>query len=130
MDGNLALPDFQVRFSPAQQAAVAALLARFDADPSSPPSVKQCLESISEDVFNALLDQGRLIRVAPDVVFEREAYEQMVARIRATIEQTGQITVADCRDLFHTSRKYALALLEYLDGIRVTRREGDVRTLR
>jgi len=34
------------------------------------------------------------------------------------------------RDLFDTSRKYALAFLEYLDAKGVTRRVGDERVLR
>ena len=38
--------------------------------------------------------------------------------------------MAQVRDLFDTSRKYALALLEYLDTARVTRRVGDARVLR
>ena len=39
------------------------------------------------------------------------------------------ITVADFRDRYQTSRKYALAFLEYLDRINVTRRDGDFRRL-
>jgi selenocysteine-specific elongation factor len=34
------------------------------------------------------------------------------------------------RDLFDTSRKYALALLEYLDAKGITKRVGDERILR
>ncbi|MCD6230263.1 MAG: SelB C-terminal domain-containing protein, partial [Dehalococcoidia bacterium] len=34
----------------------------------------------------------------------------------------GSITVAQVRDLFGTSRKYALALMEYLDKQKITRR--------
>jgi Elongation factor SelB, winged helix len=33
------------------------------------------------------------------------------------------------RDLFGTSRKYALSLLEHLDDEHITRRNGDVRGL-
>jgi selenocysteine-specific elongation factor len=40
------------------------------------------------------------------------------------------ITLAQVRDLFGTSRKYAQAILEYLDETRVTRRVGDERVLR
>ncbi len=123
----LALPDFQPRFTPAQQSAVDKLLAQFRAAPYNAPSIKQCLEVVSEDVFSALLEQETLVRVAPDVVFGRETYEDMVRSIRQYIQDHGQITVAECRDLFDTSRKYALALLEYLDHIHLTRREGDVR---
>ena len=54
----------------------------------------------------------------------------MVARVTDTIDQKGEITVADVRDLFDTSRKYAVGLLEHLDSERVTQRVGDVRTLR
>jgi selenocysteine-specific elongation factor len=34
------------------------------------------------------------------------------------------------RDAFNTSRKYALALLEYTDEQRLTKRVGDERVLR
>ena len=50
------------------------------------------------------------------------AYQEALAR--------HGITVAQVRDLFDTSRKYALALLEYLDAKGVTRRAGDERVLR
>ncbi len=129
--GNfLALADFRPQFSPTQQAASDTLLSQFRADPFSPPGIKQCLEFVPEDVFNALVELGALVRVAPDVVFDRVTYEVLVAGVRQHIQAHGQITVADLRDHFHTSRKYALALLEHLDQIRVTRREGDTRILR
>jgi selenocysteine-specific elongation factor len=40
------------------------------------------------------------------------------------------LTVAQFRDQFNTSRKYALAFLEHLDLIGVTIREGDNRRLK
>ncbi len=126
----LSSPAFSPRFSPAQQAAVDKLLASFRAAPYNSPSSKQCLEVVSDEVFDALLEQGILVRVAPDVVFDRAAYDVLLAGVRETIQARGQITVGDLRDRFETSRKYALALLEHLDAIRITRREGDVRTLR
>ncbi len=54
----------------------------------------------------------------------------MVNRIVQHIKDKGEITVAQVRDMFGTSRKYALALMEHLDSQRVTRRVGDVRLLR
>jgi selenocysteine-specific elongation factor len=38
--------------------------------------------------------------------------------------------VGQVRDAFNTSRKYALALMEYLDDQRITKRVGDERVLR
>ena len=60
---------------------------------------------------------------------EKGAYEQMVEYVRTALEQDAKITVADVRDRFETSRKYALALLEHLDDRGLTVREGDFRRL-
>lgn len=54
----------------------------------------------------------------------------MVEQVRGRILQNGQISVAEARDLFSTSRKYVLALLEHLDAAGVTIRDGDFRKLR
>jgi len=48
----------------------------------------------------------------------------------AHLREHQSITVAEVRDLFNTSRKYALGLLEDLDSRRMTKRVGDVRVLR
>lgn len=121
---------FQVTFTPEQERAIQELLAEFDRQPYSPPSVSEAIARVGADVFQALVDQGRLVRVSEDVAFTASAYERMVAGVREFIEREGSITVAQVRDLFRTSRKYALALMEHLDAERITRRVGDVRILR
>ena len=42
----------------------------------------------------------------------------------------GRLTVAQVRDMFKASRKYALALMEHLDARGVTARVGDDRVLK
>ncbi|MGQ9458294.1 MAG: SelB domain-containing protein, partial [Anaerolineae bacterium] len=124
------LATHEVRFTPAQEEAVARLLGEFRAQPYTPPSWVQAAAAVGEDVLNALVAQGRLVRVSEEVLFLRETYEEMVARVVAYIQEHGSITVAQVRDLFNASRKYALALMEHLDERRVTRRVGDERVLR
>jgi selenocysteine-specific elongation factor len=126
----LALPGHQIRFSEAQQARVSKLQHRFDGNPFSPPSVKETVAELGEDLYLALLDLDEYIQVSPEVVFRRRDYDVMVARVRETILKNGQVTAAEVRDLFCTSRKYALALLEHLDSAGVTMRDGDFRRLR
>jgi selenocysteine-specific elongation factor len=120
----------EVRFTPAQQEAVERLLAEFQAQPYTPPSWAQAAAAVGEDVLGALVAQGRLVRVSDEVLFLRETYDEMVARVVAFIQEHGSITVAQVRDLFNASRKYALALMEHLDERRITRRVGDERVLR
>ena len=126
----LALPGHAIRFSAGQQAKAEGLLAKFAAAPFAPPSVKDCQAEVGEELFAALLEVGELTLVAPEVAFRRADYEQMVARVRAFLTHSGQATAAEIRDLFGTSRKYALALLEHLDAIGVTIRAGDFRRLK
>ena len=66
----------------------------------------------------------------PGSIFRKQDYDSMVNRIRETLETKGQISLAEVRDLFDTSRKYAQALLEHLDATGVTVRAGDFRKLR
>lgn len=121
------LPDHEVRLSEAQQAQVDALLAQFAANPASPPSVKESLAAVGEDVYQVLLARGDLVAVSSDVVFDASAYNQMVEAVRSHLTTQESITVAQARDMFGTSRKYVLALLEHLDYAGVTRRIGDER---
>ena len=72
---------------------------------------------------------ARAVAVGGDVLFDKQAFDQLKAGVVTHIQAHGQVTVADLRDGFHTSRKYALALLEYLDRLRITRRVGDARVL-
>ena len=105
------------------------MLGRFGADPHTPPSIKESLTVINEEMLATLLAQRRLVQVSSDVLFLASTYDDMVERIRAFVEERGSITVAETRDLFKTSRKYALGLLEHLDSSGVTRRVGDTRVL-
>jgi selenocysteine-specific elongation factor len=123
-------PGHQITFTPEQQARVDALLAAFRHQPYTPPSVAETLAQIDPEVLSALMYQGVLIRLNEDVLFLRETHDEMIARIVAFIKEHGSTTVAQVRDLFNTSRKYALAVMEYLDERKITRRVGDERVLR
>ena len=123
----ISLPDHQITFSEKEKAKMDSLLARFQANPYAPPSVKECVQAVGEEVFTAMVQMAALVQVSPEVVFRKQDYEQMVAEVMALIDKSGSITVAMVRDRFQTSRRYVLALLEHLDELGLTVREGDVR---
>jgi selenocysteine-specific elongation factor len=122
-------PTHKPKLSENQAARWKELKDRFESSRYSPPSVKECIEAIGDEMMNFLFNQGELIKVSEDVVFEVETYKQMVEIIREKLNAQLEITVAEVRDIFRTSRKYALALMEHLDGEGVTVREGDARRL-
>jgi selenocysteine-specific elongation factor len=127
---RIRLASHQARFSPQQQQAVDYMLFTFRQEPFTTPSVAQCEAQLGSEVLNALIEQGQLIKLSDDVIFMTETYEVMRNRVVDHLQEHGSITVAQVRDMFGTSRKYALALVGYLDERRITRRVGDERVLR
>jgi selenocysteine-specific elongation factor len=123
---TVSLPSHSVRLSQGQQAKVDAFLKVITQNPYYPPADL----SLDTELLNMLLQEGKVIKVGDGVIFSNFAYEEMVKQIIEHIKNHGRITVAEVRDVFQTSRKYAVALMEYLDDQKITRRIGNERLLR
>ncbi len=80
-------------------------------------------------MFQTVLDEGIAVEVASGVFFHKDVLEEIRRTVAAHITANGSITVAGLRDLLGTSRKFALAVLEHFDAMKVTRRVGDARVL-
>jgi selenocysteine-specific elongation factor len=126
----IALPDHQLRFTPLQQAAIERLMVRFSQSPYTPPSVKEAQAEVGEDVLNAMVDLQQLVQVSPEVVFRPQDYQALTNWVEQHFQVHEELTVAQFRDQFNTSRRYALGFLEHLDAIGTTVRSGDARRLR
>ncbi len=87
-------------------------------------------ESEARRLVQALARQGRMAKVGEDLYWATPTLDEVMARIAAEMESRGQITLAEVRDLFGTSRRYAQALLEHMDSEGMTLRVGDARRLR
>ena len=94
--------------------------------PFSPPTGLD----ISENVVSYLVNTGEVVNVGQGIIFVTSAVDEMIAYVRVTIIDKGEVTVGDVRTQFGTSRKYVLAFMEYLDQQQITRRVGDARILR
>jgi selenocysteine-specific elongation factor len=127
---SVAKPGHEIHFDHVQQSQVEALMRKFARNPYTPPTVKECKAEVGEETFNALIELNQLVAVSSEVVFRKQDYDSMVKTIKETLGAKEQISLAEARDLFDTSRKYAQALLEHLDAIGVTMRAADYRKLR
>ena len=122
VEASVRLPDFQPSLTVEQSRMAQRLLEACAAAAYSPP-----VPDIDADVLAFLIEQRKLVRVSPEVVFTPAAYANMCEWVSATIDQQGSVTVAAFRDRFGTSRKYELALLAYLDERKITNSVGDAR---
>jgi selenocysteine-specific elongation factor len=82
-----------------------------------------------QEVYNALIDMGELVKLDEDIAFSRDAYMDAVELLRKYIKENGSIQLGQFRDILGTSRKYAMALLDYFDQNKITKRVGDNRVL-
>jgi selenocysteine-specific elongation factor len=124
--GAVALPGRRAELTSAQESAARAFVESLKANPYAPPTE----HPPDEELIAYLEQEGEVVSVGDGVVFASDAYQEMVERIVAHLRAEGTLTLAQMRDMFGTSRKYAQALLEHLDERRVTRRVGGERMLR
>ena len=112
------------RPSPEQRAAIEAALAAMRRAPYAPPA-----PALDDELLAWTLEQGLVVRLAPDVFLLPETYAELLAWVRAAAAAGGSVSVGMLRDRFGSSRKYAVAFLEHLDERNITRREGEGRVL-
>lgn len=125
------LSEHRPQLSQQQQTAVDTLLSQCKRHPFATPSMKESLTILNneDELLTTLIETQQLIRLSPDVIILPDTFDKFSIWLKDYIIQEGSITVAQVRDAFDTSRKYALALLEYTDAQRITRRVGDARVL-
>lgn len=122
----LAPPGYLPSLPPHQQREVDAFLASLREGSFSPPTGGLP----APPLLAHLAERGLVVDTGAGVVFDAAVFETMTAMAREHAAAHGAITLAEARDLFATSRKYAQAFLEHLDALHITRRAGDARTFR
>ena len=122
--GVLRLPDHSVAVSEQQQAEMDEFVARLESDSFSTEPPK-----ISPELLALLTEQARVVRAGDGVMFDAATWGRLQAQVVGHLRAHGKVTVAEVRDMQGTSRRYALAVLEHLDDLKITRRQGDERFL-
>ena len=99
------------------------------------PALKEVLAGLKVDraraqkIVTLLLREKALVKLSDDLVFHRDALEDLRRRMAEFKRRSPKMDVAAFKELTGVSRKYAIPLLEWLDRERVTRREGDQRVI-
>jgi len=86
--------------------------------------------SAVERLLRILHEHGRLVQVARDLVFHREAVDRAREALVEHLRTQGKLESVDFKYLLDTTRKFAIPLLDYFDQTGVTRRVGYTRYLK
>ena len=123
---------------PADERAMAAQIEQqFLADGLNPPdvgSVKKAAPA-KQQLFQLLLDTGTLVRLKTydrksGMVLHRKVLTAIEQRLEERFPYPQTFTVAEVRDLLNATRKSVVPLMEHMDSIGATVRDGNVRRLR
>ncbi|MCH5138112.1 selenocysteine-specific translation elongation factor [Clostridiaceae bacterium UIB06] len=130
----ISLADFTIKYTKEQKVIRENIIASFKNSKFTPPRYAE-LEASCQDkksfkmVFASIIDEGALVKVSEDCYFLSEDYQKAKDLVVSFIKQNGSMTLAQFRDELNTSRKYAMALMENFDSIKLTKRAEDKRIL-
>ena len=129
MDEFLSTPDYEVCKDATYQQVSETLLgamekAGFDFVRYGEIPVKGVSQEVEDDILNILLEEKQIVKVTEEMYTLSSYMEQAKEKIREKLKEEPVITIAQVRDMFHTSRKSAKPILEYMDTVKVTRKTG------
>lgn len=130
----ISLKDFEINLTKDQKRIKEDILKAYREGVYAPPKYSD-LESKERDrrgfkmVYELLLDSEELAKCGEDIIFTKENYEKAKELVVEFIKGNGSISASQGRELFNTSRKYAVALLENFDAIKITKRIENERVL-
>ena len=83
-----------------------------------------CTAEVREDVLNILREEQLLIKISEDIYTWKPLMDEAVEKIRKMLQENPIVSISQVRDAFSTSRKCAKLILEYTDGVKLTRKTG------
>ena len=135
-NGRIALAGYTKSVSQADRSLMDKVEAVFKAAPYAPPSMNELTRAAAlplsavERAVTFLKDEGRLVAVAPGMLFHSDAVDGARKQLVEFIEREGKLESVKFKYLVDTTRKFAIPLLDYFDKIGVTLRVGNTRYLK
>ena len=131
---SLARHDPFAVLAPQQLARLTEIEERMRAGGTSPPDVRQFDAPDDADLIALMVAQGRLVSLAnialkKQVVFHAATIGQAQRSLAASFPPPTAFTTSAARTALGTTRKFIVPLLEHLDALGMTLRDGDTRQI-
>lgn len=125
----LALPEFEIPKDERYQRLHDQMItvfedAKFDFAKFSEIPFEEKGRPMAEDIVMFLVDEGSVVKVAEDLYTRKHFMEEAREIVEGMLREREIITIAELRDALNTSRKSAKPIMEYMDSIKVTKRNG------
>ncbi|MCP4751128.1 MAG: selenocysteine-specific translation elongation factor [Proteobacteria bacterium] len=136
VDNHYHLPGFQGGLNKEQKRKKEIILDVLKQRGFQPPGVVNLAKELSFDQTDVekMLKIGQtekwVVRVKDDLWYHPDALAKARENLYSHYSEKETLTVSEFKDLLGVSRKHAIGLLEYFDGLHLTRRVEDHRILR
>lgn len=129
--GFLHMKEHKPSLSPRQKALAQKLFAILSASPLASPLKKKFItdDPSYEVIIDFLRDHGELRELNNGVLFTNNNFREITSKIISFIRANDRATASEIKDMLNTTRKYIIPLLEELDSLGITKRDGDYRSL-
>jgi len=91
---------------------------------------KDLINKSNKDLLEVMVKEHILVKAKEDLYFHHDAIKELKERLIKFLQEKGEITTSELKELTGVSRKYTIPLIEYFDKIQLTVRVGDKRMLR
>lgn len=130
------LPAHQISLKQEEKDLRHRMLSLYARSKLQPPTLKELSQALGategelRPVLQVLVKEGLLVKMKDDLYFHHQAVDELSARMVSFLHEHKEMTPTQFKDLSQVSRKFAIPLLEYFDGKKITMRIGDKRVLR
>ena len=131
LEGNLvAEKDFVVNYDEKQLAEKERIEKTLLEGGFTPPTIKDLTngEKTKIEILESLID-NTIVRLDADLVLHADVLKEAIQKVENHFKENEQMGLAEFRDMSGSSRKYSMAILEYLDKLGITRRVENYRVL-
>ena len=126
---------FEIEYNDTQLEIKKELIRLYTSNNFMPPKREDVYQELKydknqvEQVLNALISNGDIIQLNSEICLYKSTYKEAQDILINYLNKKETITVAEYRDVLDTNRRVALGLLEYFDQEKITKRDGDIRSL-
>lgn len=131
LEGNLvAEKDFVVNYDKKQLAEKERIERELLKGGFTPPTIKELTNGVkaSIELLDSLVD-NTIVRLDADLVLHKDILDEAIKKVQEHFKTNEQMGLAEFRDLSGSSRKYSMAILEYIDKLGITKRVENYRVL-
>ena len=131
LEGNLvAEKDFVVNYDKKQLAEKERIEKALLEGGFTPPTIKELTngEKPKVEILESLID-NTIVRLDADLVLHANVLKEAIQKVEDHFKVNDQMGLAEFRDMTGSSRKYSMAILEYIDKLGITRRVENYRVL-